>query len=338
MRLFRPFIFIGFIFSAVTANSESAAKAESKNAVTPAQMVDAIVAKVNHEIITLFKLRKAAIPMNGGNMPSLEDINNPERKQFYKGLLEQLIVDRLILQEADKLQYTIPEDQVDGWIRRVQGQNGWDASTFERVLEQQGVSLTDYRQTIRDNLRKRRLLQVKINSKINVSQQEVDEVFANDFGASGSQIEINASHILLTIAANASQNEVESILDRAHTIRTKALGGTPFKELAEEFSEGPSKNNGGSLGWFKRGTMDEMFETTAFDLKDDEISNPVRTRFGFHIIKKIKSRAAPIKDKDSIEDRIRERLRTEQRNRYQEQWLTELRRKAYVIKRMFQDA
>lgn len=119
-----------------------------------------------------------------------------------------------------------------------------------------------------------------------VSDEEAKAYYAAHSDTLVQKEEVNARHILLKVEESADQKEVDKVLARIEKIRERALAGEDFPKLAQEYSEGPSAPNGGDLGWFGRdGGMVKAFEDAAFSLAKGEVSQPVRTRFGWHIIK-----------------------------------------------------
>lgn len=118
-----------------------------------------------------------------------------------------------------------------------------------------------------------------------VSAEEVRQYYEAHADKFQRQEEVRASHILVKVAKDAPQEDVDTAKAKIEDIRKKITGGLSFADAAKKFSEGPSGPTGGDLGWFGRGRMVPAFEETAFTLKPGQVSAPVRTEFGWHIIK-----------------------------------------------------
>ncbi len=142
-----------------------------------------------------------------------------------------------------------------------------------------------------------------------VSDQEVKAYYEKHKKEFVQPEAIHARHILIPVAQNASPKEVKAALKKAEMIRKRALNGESFAKLAKEYSADPgTKDKGGDLGFFTKGQMIEDFEKAAFALKPGQISKPIRTAFGFHIIKVEEVRPATQKSFAEVKDQIREQL------------------------------
>ncbi|CCO22838.1 peptidylprolyl isomerase [Maridesulfovibrio hydrothermalis] len=138
-----------------------------------------------------------------------------------------------------------------------------------------------------------------------VSPEEMKSYYAAQKDSFKQEEQIKARHILLMVDENAPEADIAKVEKRIKKILAKAKSGQDFGKLAEKYSEGPSNVKGGELGWFGRGAMVKPFEEAAFALKKGEISQPVRTRFGWHLIKIDDTREAGGKDFDQVKDEIR---------------------------------
>ena len=125
------------------------------------------------------------------------------------------------------------------------------------------------------------------------------------------QEQVKARHILISLPQDADKAAVASAEKRIRSVLAKARAGQDFAALAKQYSDGPSAPNGGDLGWFGKGAMVEAFEKAAFATKKGDISDPVRTRFGWHIIK-VEDRRDPGRETfQSIKDQIVQKLAEE---------------------------
>lgn len=132
--------------------------------------------------------------------------------------------------------------------------------------------------------------------------------------------EVKARHILIQLSQDAPEEEVQSAYRKAEEIRSRLEDGADFEELAKEYSDDPgSKTRGGDLGWFGHGRMVPEFDKAAFALQKDEISKPIRTQFGYHIIQVVDRRTS-----DALKNEIRDAYVQEEGNKRFEDWVNKL--------------
>ncbi len=184
--------------------------------------------------------------------------------------LDQLITRKLIIQLAESEEITVSEDELNEEVQTIVDENfQGDQEQFEMVLDQYGISLEAFKEDARLNLMVRKIAMASIDT----SEEEARSFFEEHSYMFAQEEEVEARHILVD-----SEEEAEEIISRLSD-------GEDFADLAEEFSTDLSnKDEGGYLGFFGRGMMVDEFEETAFSLEIGEISEPVETGFGFHII------------------------------------------------------
>ncbi|MGD2151553.1 MAG: SurA N-terminal domain-containing protein [Desulfobacterales bacterium] len=145
-------------------------------------------------------------------------------------------------------------------------------------------------------------------SKVSISDEELQDYFDENREEFNTPKTVEARHILLKVDQNADPEDVEKARKRALDILKMARQGKKFPELAKKYSEGPTRDRGGYLGTFKREAMVKSFADKAFSMKTGEISEPVRTRFGWHIIKVEKVNEAFILSFDEAKKKIKKKL------------------------------
>ncbi|SHL47427.1 peptidyl-prolyl cis-trans isomerase D [Desulfatibacillum alkenivorans DSM 16219] len=144
--------------------------------------------------------------------------------------------------------------------------------------------------------------------KVSIPQEEIELFYDDNLDSYYEDQQVHARHILISLAKDAPEEKVAEALKKAQEIEAKAKAGEDFAELAKEFSDGPTAKTGGDLGFFPRGRMVKPFEDAAFALNAGEISDPVRTDFGFHIIKVEEIKEARTKELSEVEESIRSKL------------------------------
>jgi peptidyl-prolyl cis-trans isomerase SurA len=226
-----------------------------------------------------------------------------------KEVLNQLIEKEVILAEAARLGVTVtPKDVADGVdqeIGSLKERLGGDEQ-FQQALAQENTTEAGlrkkYEPEVREQLVIMRTIGREVQNKTQVTDSEVRAYFAANRDSIGKRPEaLRLAHILIAFEPDSMQAKRTRL--RADSIRTAIVKGASFAALAQRFSDDPSGKRGGDLGTFARGEMVPEFEDVAFGLKLKEISAPVRTRFGYHLIEVLEHFAAT----DSMPERIRSR-------------------------------
>ncbi len=145
-------------------------------------------------------------------------------------------------------------------------------------------------------------------ARVDISDDEISEYYDEHPDEFQNPKTVEARHILLKVGQNAAGEEAAKVQEKIENILQKVRGGQDFAELAKQYSEGPSKDKGGYLGSFRRESMVKPFADKAFSMEAGEISDPVRTRFGWHIIKVEKVNAATVTALADAKDKIRKKL------------------------------
>ncbi|MCG6957009.1 MAG: peptidylprolyl isomerase [Gemmatimonadetes bacterium] len=261
-------------------------------------LVDQIVAVVGDSVILRSQLdeQKQMIELQGGNVPS----GGPALDQFYKDLLNSLINQVLVIQaaakdtlvKADDAQVSqIVNDEIE---RRSQSAGGGPA--FQQALQREGFTLAEYRDYLTSQVRQDQIKNMFLQRRLqNAPPVEVsnDELLAA-FDEARNQVAQRPRTISfhqVVIAPSPSDAEWEAAKEKAQGILDRIRAGEDFAKLAKEYSQDPgSAQQGGDLGWFRRGTMVKAFEDVAFGLYDGAVSGLVKTEYGYHIIKLERSR------------------------------------------------
>ena len=217
--------------------------------------------------------------------------NQQELDELQANILNQMINERLFLFEARKdtlIKVTDEEinQALDEQIARIASQ----FETEEAFLDQialEGMTLREYKKRLRPEIENQRLKQRLINSKlsqISISRQEVYDFYESFKDSLPDQPEaVKLAHILITFQPSGGTED--SIKLKADKIREQAVSGVDFAILAGKYSDGPSALNGGDLGFISAEDVVPEFGRAAFNLQPGDISAPIRTQFGIHIIK-----------------------------------------------------
>lgn len=267
-------------------------------------LVDRIAAVVGDSVITLTQIEERIFQLQyqGAEVPT----DPSGRARLQREILDQMLGEQLIVQAALKdSTILVDEAELDDMVnqdlsdrsREFQGGPG----AFQTALEAQGWTMASYREFVRGQARMQRLYQQYMAKRsrdmagIIIEETEIQAFFDAQKERLG-QRPPSVEFVQVVVLSTPSDSSRGLALAEAQRIRQLAADGDDFEELARRFSQDPgSKDQGGDLGWFRRGAMVEAFEDAAFGLRIDEISEPVETPFGFHIIKVERRRAGEAK-------------------------------------------
>ncbi len=296
-----------------------------------AEIIDRIVARVNNDIVTLHDVEQAAIPflLQSGRNPAV--LQNPsQRDRILEEALEELVDRKLIVQEAKKIDYTISDDELEQWLNYTRQQQNLSEEQFAQVIEQYGMSYKDYREMVRQNLLKVRMIKIKVGSQVTITEDDINARYREKYGDGPTKTRfITVRHVLLR-PKDESDAAGRQAADRLRQLRKEIMAGKSFEEAARETSEGPSADKGGLIGTFKRGDLDPSFESAAFALEVGEVSKVVQTKFGYHLIKVEEQELREAPDTGDRREAIRNEIQQEEMNRLLKQYISELRSKAFV--------
>ncbi len=297
-----------------------------------AELVDRIAAVVNTDIIALSEVEARAAPELARVRAETDPSRRAElRSQVLKRVVDALIGEKLMDAQVRDLNIEVTEAEIDLGIDDVKRQNNVEGAQFEQLLAQEGYTLSAFRTFMKRHLSKLKLVNLKVRSKVKVTDEDLKAEYAKLSRDEQQDFEVRARHLLVQVAPKATPEQVEQARLKAVALMTEAKKpGVDFAALAKAKSEGPSASDGGDLGFFKRGVMVAEFDKVAFGLPLGGISEPVRTKFGWHVIRIEERRSMPPKPYDEMKDLLRERLIRGQLEKYTDQYVQELRAAAAI--------
>lgn len=265
-----------------------------------AAIVGAIVI-VGLAVILIFSFTNREIVATVGDSKITKDeLYDKLVEQGGSNILSQMIDAEIINQEAKKEKIQVTDEEIDAEMENYMAQYGGE-EMFESVLQQSGLTKDDLKGDIIQYVQIEKL----VDSRISVTDEEINEYFEENKEKLGQEEQVKASHILVEDEKTAK--DLKKQLD----------DGADFAELAKEHSTDPgSAENGGELGFFGKGKMVKEFEDVAFATKVGEISEPVKSEKGYHIIKveeKKEAKEATLEEKkEEIKDTLyRNKVQTE---------------------------
>jgi len=292
----------------------------------PAQLPE-VVARVNGEAINKTDLENAVKGLEGragGPVPA------DQRDRVYRGVLDDMISYRLLVQEAKARKIPVPEADIDAQIAKIRGQFQTDAQ-FQQALAAQKMTLEAVREDARSEIGVEKMVETEISDKIVVTPDAVTDFYTKNQEKFQQTARVRASHILISVPQNADAATKQQAKVKAEAVLKDLKGGKDFATAAKENSQDPgSAPNGGDLGFFEQGQMVPPFEQAAFALKPGETSELVESPFGFHIIKVAEKQSPRIVPLTEAQDEIRRYLTGQNRRAQTAVFVDTLKAKAKI--------
>jgi len=296
-----------------------------------ARVVERVAAVVGDSLVLASEVEDRVGPL----MSDVSRITDPEKRAARAAalrheVLERLIDDELILQQATELKLSISSDQVDASIEEIKKQNGLNDDQLREALRTQGMTMAAYRADLRRQLLRYRVLNIAVGSRVNISDDEVRAYYDRHM-KDGSNVQVRASHVFVAIPDGADAATAAEKQAQAQKILERAQAGEDFAKLARETSDdAATRNDGGDLGYFGKDMLPKAIEELVFAMKVGEVRGPIRVDRGFHVIKLVDRKIKDPKPFDEVKDDIRMQLRQKDMERQTKIYLAELRKKMLV--------
>lgn len=278
--------------AAVRAQAKSApaakvAVAQVKNTGQP-QLVDAIIAVVNNEVITRLELEQRTRTVEARALK--KGIKLPPRAEFQPQLLEQMILERAQMQLAKDDGIQVDDVMLDRAISRIAEQNKMTPQKFRDELEREGTAFAQFREEIRQQIVMQRLREREVDSKIQVTESEIDNYLGAEKNAAQAQQELQLAQILVRIPENASPEQIAEREKRAQSALQQLKSGADFARVSASFSDASEALTGGDLGWRGQDRLPKLFLDGVANLSPGQVSAVLRSANGFHILKLVGKR------------------------------------------------
>lgn len=247
------------------------------------QLLDKVIAVVDSGIIMESRLNDRVqsivfrLRQNGTELPP--------KKELEKQVLERLIVEEIQLQMAERAGIKISDAELNSTISRIASQNQMNLEDFKESLESNDESYRSFRESIEREMIISRVQRARVGRNIQISEQEIENFLNSEEGRSKLAEQYDVQQILISLKGDASDQSKLEAEKKAEDIILKLNNGESFEKLAATYSAGQNALEGGSLGWRKESELPSLFAETVKGLKEGEISSPIRSGAGLHILK-----------------------------------------------------
>lgn len=244
--------------------------------------LDSIAAVVNEDVITQTELKDEFTSVV--SVLKKKQTKLPSANVLGKQVLDRMILERIQMDMADRTGIKVDDTTLNLAINQIAAQNNLSISEFRENLNQQGVSFQRFRDEIKKQIVLKRLIQRNVINKITVSEQEIDNFLFNIDKQGGLEQEYHIKHILISVPEASSPKVIKKAQEEAVKLVKELRSGRDFSATALAVSDGQNALEGGDLGWRKAGEVPSLFSDSIRAMDKGDISNPIRSPSGFHII------------------------------------------------------
>jgi peptidyl-prolyl cis-trans isomerase SurA len=259
------------------------AQAQTRELATKGALLDRIAAVVNDGVVLNSDL-DAQIESVSERLRQ-QKLELPPQNVLRQQVLERLVVQEIEMQHADKAGIKVPDETLNSALQDVAQRNNIALTQLPDALAQQGVDYAAYREEMRRELMLGILRQRDVLQRISVTPREIDQFLEKQSKTPNEHNEYNVSHILIAVTETASAEQIDEATRKAKDVYQRAKSGEDFAKLAVANSSSQTALEGGALGWRKGSELPTFLTDLIIKLKPGEVSEPLRTPTGYHIIK-----------------------------------------------------
>ncbi len=293
------------------------------------QVVDRVAAVVNGDVVTMSEVEERASDNQRAAQTKSSDGENARAKAL-QAAFDQIVAEKLFASQAATLQLEVTDAQVDGAIEDIKRRNHFTDEQLDQALVGQGLGREGFRKNVKRDLEIFQILNFKVKSRVKITDEDVRSYYQSHPKEFEGEDQVRVRHVFLALSKGAAAAEEARVSSEAEKVVRRVQGGEDFAKVAREVSQGPSASEGGDLGWLRRGVVQPELERVAFALAPGRVSQPVKTRAGFHVLKVEERRAGQPRPYDEVKEEIRDRLVNEQIETYKAQYVADLKKDAVI--------
>jgi len=283
---------------AVLTISATQAWAQTRELGGTGSMLDGVAAIVDDGVVLKSELtQRVAVVLDNMRLSQLDA--PPEQRRplppmsvLEEQVLEQLILQQIQLQRAERFGIVVNDEMVNQALTTMSQDLGLTLETLPSALASEGIDYAMYRQDTREEMILDQLQQREVYSTIVISPREMDLCLGRSTTSLAEDVDYDISHILIGLPSDASQDEVDESNAQVVDLFARLDSGEEFSQLAVTFSDGQNALEGGALGWRKGFQLPTLFADVVIGMEPGEVSDPIQSGSGFHIVRLNETRGA----------------------------------------------
>ena len=295
-----------------------------------AEITNRIVARVNSDIITLHDLNTSIKKLTRSSAKDLQLRNEKKFYEIRRAILDNLINEKIADQQIIKLGIKVTAKDVEEAIEKVKKENNFTQEELIYGLKQEGVSLKEYKENIKEEIERFRLVNYEVKSKIVITEEEIKKYYQTHSKEYTEVSKVRLERIFLRIKSPNDKEDIARVKSLGVKILQRLRQDHDFSEMAKIYSQGPAGPEGGHLGWIKVSQLEPVLRKKIDKLLVGENTDLDLVPSGFQIIKLVEDKKGGLKPFEEIRDAIYSKLFKEKVEKRYAAWLNKLRKESFI--------
>ncbi len=281
-----------------------------------AVVVERIAAVINDDVITLSEVDETVDRLHGAELAAIDDPRERSLKRdaFRKAVLDQMIDQRILSQQYEKLGITATDDDIDAMIQSICKQNGITLDVLKTEIARQGLTYQEYREQLRQHILQSKLVDMQIRAHITVKEEDIKQLYTRQLSELATKEVVELAGVLVLLPRGGGPEAIQIAHKRAEQVRDALLAGQSPDDIERQFSDGSVKSLG-NMGKFTRGELMDQLEQAVFKLEPGQVTEPVETSQGLYVIQVVfrgKQKPESVVPYEQVRDQLYQRYYNEQ--------------------------
>lgn len=301
-------------------------------AAAASEVLDRIVAVVNEDIILLSELREQMEPYVQRIRQQEFDLDK-ERQMLFKvreEMLNRLVDEKITDQEIKRNDIQVDEAEIDSTIERIKAANTFTDEDLRHFLEQDQMTMEQYRDRIREQVLRTRLVNYQVKSKIVITEEEIRAYYDSHPAIYGGKLRYHLRNILMRVPDYSTDTEKQALQEQMQQLRSQIEAGESFADLARAYSQSPAAADGGDIGEFAKETLSPQIQAALDGLNPGQTTAVLDTDQGFQLFYVEAVNRTEGNPLESVRGEIHQKLFAEVVDKKFVSWLEDLRSQSHI--------
>jgi peptidyl-prolyl cis-trans isomerase SurA len=294
------------------------------------ETLNRVVAIVNDDLVTLYELNKKIQALTGLTPVELRGQNEENYYKVRSQILELLIDEKITRGKIQEMGIEVDQKEIDNAIEKMKSDNKWTQEDLVSRLQSEGLSLEKYRENMKGELERIRLVNLEVRSRILIRKEMMTQYYEENKDRFNEEMKVHLASIFLLPKNPDDEKESLEIEKKGGSILARLKAGEDFKDLARKFSQGPGAEDGGYLGVFKLDELNPGLKKILEVIPEGGFSDLIIMPKGIQIIMMVKKDGGKAKSFEDVEDAIYGILYQEEIDKRYKAWIKELRERSYT--------